>query len=51
MNMARKLGAIAGIIVILGLALALVWRVYIHHRDSGIGEDEPAVVSLDAPRI
>ena len=50
MNMARKLGAMIGIIVILGLALALVWRVYIHHRDSGVGEDEPAVVSLETPR-
>ena len=49
MNMARRLGAIAGIIVILGLVLALVWRVYLHHRDSGVGEDEPAVVLLDPP--
>lgn len=51
MNMARRIGAIAGILLLLGLALVLVWRVYLHHRDSGVDEREPEVVSIHTSAV
>lgn len=45
--MARRVGALLGIVILLALILVLMWDVYRHHNpDSEI--DEPAVVSLDA---
>jgi hypothetical protein len=40
----RRLTAMLGIIVIVGLALLLMWRVYLHHR-SGSDDDEPGVIA------
>lgn len=47
--MARRLSAMVGIVLILGLALALIWRVYLHHIQGGEVEDEPALVLLSRP--
>ena len=35
-----------GIAVIVGLAMALMWRVYVHHQQVHEVEEEPAVVEL-----
>jgi len=43
---ARRIGALLAIIVLLCLALLLVWRVYIH-KTQGITPEEPSVVSID----
>ncbi len=43
--MARRVSAIIGMAAIVGLALVLIWRVYLHHTQSDV-EEEPAVVSL-----
>ena len=34
-----------GIVVVVGLALTLMWRVYVHHRSAGEEYDEPGVVA------
>jgi len=44
--MARRVGALLGIVILLALVLVLVWDVYRHHEMSREIE-EPAVVSLD----
>ena len=36
------------IIVLLGLALAMMWRVYLHHQRSIADPDEPALVKYQA---
>lgn len=43
--MARRVSALLGIVVIVGLALALMWRVYRHHEAAQL-HDEPAIVAL-----
>jgi len=43
---ARRVTALFGIAVLLGLVLLLVWEVYAHHRTRG-EVDEPVVVALD----
>jgi hypothetical protein len=47
-RMFRKVGAVIGLFIVVGLALALMWRVYLHHRLAD-HRDEPPVVSLPAP--
>ena len=42
--MARRLTALLGILVMVALALALMWRVYLHHRAGG-GDDEMGVIA------
>ena len=42
--MARRLTALVGIVVIVSLALALMWRVYLHHQQIRDVEEVPAVV-------
>ena len=43
----RRLMALFGIVVLLALASALLWRVYVHHTNAEPYEsDEPAVVEL-----
>ena len=38
-------------IVIVGLALLLMWRVYLHHTQAGDQDDEPGVIAaVSAPR-
>jgi len=42
---ARRISALLGIVILTGLVLALMWRVYRHHE--GIrAHDEPAIVML-----
>jgi nitrate reductase gamma subunit len=48
--MARRLGAIFGIAVMLGLVSLLIFEVYQHHQ-AGRELEEPAVVALDARHV
>ena len=45
--MARRIAALFAIVVLVGLVLILMWRVYVHHENSREPE-EPSVVALDA---
>jgi hypothetical protein len=45
---ARRISALLAIVILLGLVLVLMWRVYVHHR-SLRERDETVIVSLDAP--
>lgn len=47
LNMARRLGAMIGILVIVGLALLVMWRVYLHHRATGDNDEEPGVIASE----
>ncbi|HVG23135.1 MAG TPA: hypothetical protein VND45_03185 [Thermoanaerobaculia bacterium] len=48
--MTRRIASLAGIIVLLALAVTLLWRVYLHHRQADPYEREaPVTVELDAP--
>jgi hypothetical protein len=42
---ARRLSALLGIVVLVGLVLALMWNVYRHHEASKVRK-EPAIVSV-----
>lgn len=44
---ARRITALLGMAVIVGLLLILIWRVYLHHQ-SRIPPEEPAVVRLSS---
>lgn len=44
--MARRVSAALGIAVIVGLAVLLMWRVYLHHERVRDVEEEPAIVEL-----
>lgn len=46
--MIRRLGGILGLVIAISLALALIWRVHIHHKRADHRE-EPAVVFLSPP--
>ena len=43
--MARRIGAMLGIVVIVGLVFFLMWRVYQHHRQAGDEDEEPGVIA------
>ncbi len=43
--MARRVGAMFGMLVIVGLALFLMWRVHVHHQQTGGEDDEPSVIA------
>ena len=43
-GVARRTGAMIGIVVLIALALMLVWRVYLHHERTDEFGDEPALV-------
>ena len=45
--MARRIGAIFGMVVVIALALTLVWRVHLHHAESPNGH-ELTTVSVTA---
>lgn len=45
----RRLLALAGFFVVLALALALLWRVYLHHDATRRYAETPEIVWLDAP--
>ena len=49
-GMFRRVMAMIGIAVVLTLALALMWRVYLHHENSRVPTDEPTLVSLPPQR-
>lgn len=52
LNVARRIAALIGIVVLIGLALTLLWRVYVHHREADPDEREEAVtVSIGRPRF
>ena len=42
--MVRRVTAVFAMVVLIGLLVVLVWRVYLHHQ-RGVPSDEPAVVS------
>ena len=44
--MARRISALIGIAVVIGLALMLMWRVYLHHQQIRDVEEVPAVVQV-----
>ena len=48
-SMARRISALIGIAVLVGLVLALMWNVY-EHREGSRVRDEPAIVSLAGSR-
>ena len=51
-RMLRKVGALIGIALVLGLALGLMWSVYQHHGRAGHREEPPVVAlpgSLETP--
>lgn len=45
--MTRRVSAIIGILVIVSLAAALMWRVYLHHLQIRDVEEVPAVVEFN----
>jgi hypothetical protein len=49
----RRISAMLGILVIVGLVCILMWRVYLHHRQSGDQSDEPGVIAActSAPSV
>lgn len=48
LDVARRIAALAGIVIVIALALALLWRVYLHHQQADpYGRDEPVTVDLD----
>ena len=44
----RRTAAMLAIVLLLGLALAMMWRVYLHHERSIAVPDEPALVRYGA---
>jgi predicted alpha/beta hydrolase len=49
-HMTRRLSALIVMFVIVGLALLLMWRVYLHHRATGDEDDVPGVIAaVSAP--
>ena len=50
LDVARRIASIAGIIALLALAMALLWRVYLHHQQADpYTRDEPVTVRLNVP--
>lgn len=48
LDVARRIASAIGIVLLIGLALTLLWRVYVHHRQADPYEREgPVTVSLD----
>jgi len=43
--MGRRIGALIAMVILLGLALLLMWHVYVHHT-RGLEPEEPSVVSI-----
>ena len=47
LDVARRIASLAGIVVLVALALALLWRVYLHHSQADPYErEEPATVEV-----
>ncbi|MCU1349282.1 MAG: hypothetical protein JWO56_2312 [Acidobacteria bacterium] len=49
--MARRLTALIGIAIVIGLMLTLMWRVYVHRQSGGGVSEEPAIVRLGAEKV
>jgi hypothetical protein len=49
--MARRVTALLGIAVVIGLVLTLMWRVYVHRQSAGEEEGGPAIVLLQGEKI
>ena len=48
LGVARRIASLAGIVVLIALALVLLWRVYLHHEQAEpYDRDEPVTVELD----
>jgi hypothetical protein len=47
-GMVRRIFAMIAIVILLGLALAMMWRVYLHHERSIADPDEPALVKYQS---
>jgi hypothetical protein len=48
LGVARRIASLAGILVLIALALTLLWRVYLHHQQADpYDRDEPVTVELD----
>jgi hypothetical protein len=45
----RRALALVGFVLVLALVGALLWRVWLHHRQAEPLLDEPAIVFLDPP--
>lgn len=47
LGVARRIASLAGIVVLIALALTLLWRVYLHHEQADpYDRDEPVTVEL-----
>ena len=47
LDVTRRLASLAGIVVLIALALTLLWRVYLHHHQADPYErEEPVTVEL-----
>ena len=49
--MARRISAMIGILLLLGLVALLVYRVWLHHEKAGEYDSEPIMVRLDSVAI
>ena len=48
LDVARRIASVAGIVILIALALAFLWRVYLHHHQADPYErEEPVTVELD----
>ena len=51
LDVTRRIASLAGIVVLIALALTLLWRVYLHHQQADpYDRDEPVTVELDGGR-
>jgi hypothetical protein len=50
LDVTRRIASLAGMVVLIALALTLLWRVYLHHQQADpYDRDEPVTVDLDVP--
>ena len=50
LDVARRIAALAGIIILIALAVSLLWRVYVHHEQADpYAREEPVTVDLNVP--
>jgi hypothetical protein len=51
LDVTRRIASLAGMVVLIALALTLLWRVYLHHQQADpYDRDEPVTVDLDVHR-
>lgn len=48
-DVARRIASLAGIVILIALALTLLWRVYLHHNQADPYQREEAVTVERAP--